>query len=152
MSKLDARLASCTETRSDSEIKVAAHTRKAVFVNQERAEVSIIDVDCWLVAETGARADCIVSKPQVVDIVVELKGKKIDRALEQILATSVRWKEVRPLSTRLGALIVFSRSPNRSAAMDDVKKRFRQTHGIWLEMGKNELTKYRFETFAGKKA
>jgi len=151
MLKPDPGLASCTTIRTDSKIKVEAHTRKAVFINSERVEVSIVDVDCWLAAETGPRADRIVSKPQVVDIVVELKGKKVDRALEQVLATNARWKEVQPRPTRMGALIVFSRSPNRSAAMDDTKKRFRETYGIWLEMDKNELTEYRFETFTGRK-
>jgi hypothetical protein len=152
MSKPEPLLASCTETKSDSKIKVEAKPQKAIFQNPDRAEIKIVDLDCWLARETGPRADRIVSKPGVVDIVVELKGKNINHALEQILATHARWKAAPPFSHRIGALVVFSRSPERSAAMDDTRKRFLQTHGIWLEMNKNSNTEYRFETFTGKKA
>ena len=152
MSKPDTLLESCTTTRTDSKIKVEAHTRKAVFDNSERSEIKIIDVDCWLAADAGPKADRIVSKPGVVDVVVELKGKDIDHALEQVLATCTKWKDVPPFSKKIGGLIVFSRSPERSAAIDDSKKRFLQTHGIWLEMNKNNQTEYKFETFTGKKA
>ena len=103
-----------------------------------------------LAKDTGPKADRIVSKPGVVDVVVELKGKDIDHALKQILATCVRWKEAQRFSKQIGGLVVFSRSPERSAAIEDVKKRFLQTHGIWLEMNKNNQTEYKFETFTGR--
>jgi len=152
MSKPDNLLASCTETKTDSKIRVEAHTRKAVFDNSERSEIKIVDVDCWLAADGGPKADRVVSKPGIVDVVVELKGKDIDHALEQILATCAKWKDASPFSKKIGGLVVFSRSPERSAAVDNWKKRFLQTHGIWLEMNKNNQTEYRFETFTGKKA
>ena len=152
MSKPDLLLESCIESKTDSKIKVEAHTQKAIFDNSDREEVKIVDLDCWLAADVGPKADHIVSKPGVVDIIVELKGKDIDHALKQILASHARWKAAPPLSKHIGALIVFSRSPDRSASMDDTRKRFLQTHGIWLEMNKNNQTEYRFETFTGKKA
>lgn len=152
MSKPDPLLEFCTKKTTDSKIKVEARTCKAVFDNQERAEIKVVDLDCWLATDIGPRADHIVSKPGVVDVVVELKGKDIDHALEQILATCVKWKEASRFSKQIGGLVVFSRSPDRSAAMDDTRKRFLQTHGIWLEMNKNNQTEYRFETFTGKKA
>ena len=152
MSKPDPLLESCTETKKDSKIKVEAHTQKAIFDNSGRAKIKIVDLDCWLAADTGPKADHIVSKPDVVDIIVELKGKGIDHALKQILASHARWKAAPPFSKRIGGLIVFSRSPDRSASMDDTRKRFLQTHGIWLEMNKNNQTEYRFENFTGKKA
>ena len=151
MSKPDPLLESCTEIRTISKIKVEAHTRKAVFDNSERAEIKVIDLDCWLAGDAGPKADRIVSKPGVVDVVVELKGKDIRHALEQILATHAKWKTVPPLPKQIGALVVFSRSPDRSASMDDARKRFLQTHGIWLEMKKNNQTVYQFETFTGRK-
>jgi hypothetical protein len=152
MSKPDPLLESCTKTRTDSKVKVEARTCKAVFNNPERTEIKIVDLDCWLANDIGPKADHIVSKPDVVDVVVELKGKDIDHALEQILATCAKWQEAPRFSKRLGGLVVFSRSPDRSAAIDDWKKRFLQTHGIWLEMNKSNQKEYRFETFTGKKA
>jgi hypothetical protein len=151
MSRLDPLLASCTRTKTGSKIKVEAHDRKAVFDNSARAEIKIVNLDCRLAGDTSPKADHIVSKPGVVDIVVELKGKDIDHALEQILATYAKWKIVPPISKQIGGLVVFSRSPDRSAGLEDKKKRFLQTYGIWLEMNKNNQTEYRFETFIGKK-
>ena len=152
MSKPDPLLESCTKTKTDSKIKVEAQTQKAIFDNPDRSEIKIVDLDCWLAKEKGPKADRIVSKPGVVDVVVELKGKNIERALEQILATHAKWKLAPPFSNQIGGLVVFSRSPDRSASMDDTRKRFLQTHGIWLEMNKNNQTEYRFETFTGMKA
>jgi hypothetical protein len=151
MSKPDPLLESCTKKKTDSKIKVEAHNRKAIFDNPERKEIRIVDLDCWLAADAGLKADQIVSEPGIVDVVVELKGKDIEHALEQILATYAKWKNAPPFSKKIGGLVVFSRSPERSAAIDDWKKRFLQTHGIWLEMNKNNQMEYRFETFTGKK-
>ena len=147
MSKPDDRLASCTETRTDSKIRVESHSQKAVFDNSDRAEIRIIDVDCWLAAETGPRADRIVSKPDVVDIVVELKGKNIRHALDQISATCQRWRAARSSHKRMGGLVVFSRSPDNSADIADSKARFLKTHNIRLQLNKNNQTEYRFEKF-----
>jgi hypothetical protein len=132
-------------------IKVEANAIKAIFNNSDRVEIRIVDVDCWLVHETGLKADRVVSKPGVVDIVVELKGKNINHAMEQVLATCSRWKSVPPFSKKIGALIVFSRSPERSATIGDWKARLLK-EGIWLEMNKSNRAEYRFETFIGKKA
>jgi hypothetical protein len=108
-------------------------------------------VDCWLAGEDGLKADNVVSKPGVVDVVVELKGKNINHAMAQVLATRARWTSTAPFSKKIGGLIVFSRSPQRSAAIDDWKVRLLK-QGIWLEMNKNNQGEYKFEIFTGKKA
>jgi hypothetical protein len=152
MSKPDPRLGPCARVVSNSKIKVEANKRKAIFDNSDRVEIKIVDVDCWLETEATLKADYIVCKPDLVDVVVELKGKDIDHAVEQIVATVARWKEVPPCSKKIGGLIVFTRSPERSAAIDDIKKRLLKNHGLWLEMNKNNQAEYRFETFTGTKA
>jgi hypothetical protein len=152
MSKPDPVLGPCTTEKNDSKIRVEANTRKAIFHNSDRAEIKIVDVDCWLGTDVTLKADYIVSKPGVVDVVVELKGKDIHHAVRQIVATFTRWKDAPPFSSKIGGLIVFTRSPKRSAAIDDMKKRLLKDHGIWLEMNKNNQTEYRFETFTGKGA
>ena len=151
MSKPDRLPESCIATKDDSKIKVEANAVKAIFDNSDRAEIKIVDVDCWLSKETGPKADRVVSKPGVVDVVVELKGKNIHHAMEQVLATCDKWKRVPPFSKKIGGLIVFSRSPERSATIDDWKARLLK-QGIWLELNKSNQTEYRFETFTGKKA
>lgn len=147
MSKPD-RLAACTETSTDPKIKVEANGVKAVFDNTDRSVIEIVDVDCWLADEKGPRADRVVAKPGVADIVVELKGKDIAHAMEQVLTTCTRWKNAAPFSDKIGGLIVFSRSPARSAAISNWKLRFLK-QGIWLEMNKNNQGEYTFEAFTG---
>lgn len=145
----DHLLSSCTVTRSDSKIKVEANAVKAIFDNSDRVAIKIVDVDCWLQNEAALKADRIVSKPGVVDVVVELKGKDINHAMEQVRATCTRWRKAHPLSGKfIGGLVVFSRSPERSAAIDDWKTRLLK-EGIWLEMNKNRQAEYKFETFTG---
>ena len=91
-------------------------------------------------------------KPGVVDVIVELKGKDIAHAVEQIIATLVRWKDASPLSKKIGGLIVFTRCPVRAAEIGDMKKRLLHQHGLWMEIDKDQKTEYRFETFTGKRA
>jgi hypothetical protein len=148
MSKPNPLLEQCTESLSHTKITVKANGRVATFLNPGRMPIKKVDLDCWLRTTTSAKADYVISKPGNVDIIVEIKGKDIDHAIEQILATLALWKAVPPYSAKFGGLIVFSRSPERSATLGDVKKRLLEKHKIWLEMGKSGLKEYSFETFA----
>lgn len=140
----------CIEALRHTKIKVQAKGRVALFANPAQEEVKKLDVDCWLAAQSVTRADFVLTKPRIVDVIVELKGKEIAHAAEQILATHAYWKRMEGRAPKTGALIVFTRSPLSSAAHADLKKRFLTEHKIWLEMGKNSTKEYRFETFTGK--
>jgi len=141
----------CTEDLSDSKITVKRDGRKATFDNPERATIKRIDLDCWMPSTDSLKADYILSKPGVVDVIVELKGKDIDHAVEQIIATLVKWKKSPSYSAKIGGLIVFTRCPMRAAEIGDMKKRLRDKHGLWMEVDKDQKTEYRFEAFIGKR-
>jgi len=151
MSKPDPQLQLCTEESNDSRISVKRDGRRATFVNTERTSIKRVDVDCWIPSPTTAKADFIVSKPGVVDVIVELKGKDIAYAMEQIVATLMRWKDAPPLSKKIGGLIVFTRCPMRAAKIGDIRKRLLRNHGLWMEIDKDQKTEYSFETFTGKR-
>jgi hypothetical protein len=152
MSKPDPLLQTCTEELNDSKITVKRDGRRATFLNSERTSIQSVDVDCWIPSSSTAKADFIVLKPGVVDVIVELKGKDIAHAVEQIIATLVRWKDASPLSKKIGGLIVFTRCPVRAAEIGDMKKRLLHQHGLWMEIDKDQKTEYRFGTFTGKRA
>jgi hypothetical protein len=152
MSKPDPLLQTCTEELNDSKITVKRDGRKATFLNSECISISRVDVDCWIPSSSTAKADFIVSKPGVVDVIVELKGKDIAHAVEQIVATLVRWNDAPSPSKKIGGLIVFTRCPMRAAEIGDTKKRLLDKHGLWMEIDKDQKTEYRFETFTGKRA
>ena len=152
MSNPDPLLQACTEELTDSKITVKRDGRRATFDNSDRATIKRIDLDCWIPATAEAKADYVVSKPNVVDVIVELKGKDIDHAVTQIVTTLIKWKKTPPFSKKVGGLIVFTRCPMRAAEIGDTKKRLLVKHGLWMEIDKDQRTEYRFETFTGMKA
>ena len=149
MSSPNSALRKCTEELNHPRVTVKAKGRAATFLNPERAKIKKIDVDCWLSSTKTPKADYIVCKPDVVDVIVELKGKDILHAVEQIVATYAHWKETASCAAKVGGLIVFTRSPKRSALLDTVKATLLVKHKLWLEMGKNGLKDYEFQTFTG---
>lgn len=152
MSNPDPSLQPCTEESNDSKITVRRDGRRATFDNAGRASIKRVDLDCWIPSVATVKADYIVSKPSVVDVIVELKGKEIAYAIEQIVTTLVKWREAPPFSSKIGGLIVFTRCPMRAAELGDIKKRLLVKHGLWMEIDKDQKTEYRFETFTGKSA
>lgn len=139
----------CIEEVNHPRVTVRAHGRSATFLNSSRVAIKKIDVDCWLPVTTGPKSDYLLCKSGIVDVIVELKGKDIDHAIEQILATLKQWKSMGHCSPKTGALVVFTRSPKRSAVLDNDKLKLLTKHGIWLEMDKTGLRDYQFETFIG---
>lgn len=151
MSNPDRPLQACTENSTDTTITVRRDGRRAAFDNTERAAIKVIDVDCWIPSAETMKADYVVCKPHVADVIVELKGKDIRHAVEQIVSTGRKWKSAPPCSKTIGGLVVFTRCPMSSAEVSDTKKRALKDHRIWLEMSKDQQATYKFETFTGKK-
>ena len=142
----------CIRKAEETKPKVGAHARWAVFDNGDMATIHVTDVDCWLKNADCLKADFVVSKPKVVDVIVEIKGANIDHAVKQIISTAEQWRKASAITTILGGLIIFTRSPESSASLANRKRKLRDKHRIHLELGKNGKTEYRFETFTGKKA
>ncbi len=151
MSNPDPSLQACTEELNDSKITVKRDGRRATFDNSERAILKRVDLDCWISSAAAPKADFIVSKPGVADVIVELKGKDIAHAVEQIVATLSKWKAAPPFSKTIGGLIVFTRCPMRAAETGDMKKRLLRQYGLWMEIDKDQKTEYRLENFTGKR-
>jgi|ERR1017187_5560971 hypothetical protein len=150
MSNPDPVLQGCTEESNDSKITVKRDGRRATFDNSVRATIKCVDLDRWIPA-AHVRADYILSKPGVVDVIVELKGKDIQHATDQIVATLAKWKNAPPFSKKIGGLIVFTRCPMSAAQTGDIKKRLLRKYDLWMEIDKDQKTEYQFETFTGKR-
>lgn len=69
--------------------------RYAVFVNEERANYIKTRLDGGLIKNQAHQktADWLLSKVDVGDVIVELKGKDVDEAVVQIIAASKYLKE-----------------------------------------------------------
>lgn len=137
----------CFETVRDSKPKVEENGRKAVFLNPDRAEVRKIRVDGCLITGDGQRADYIISKPGTIDVIVELKGRDIYHARDQILATLLFWREFPPLSSVIAGLIVCSKSPASASELQVLKAKILKKFGLWLAVDENEKKQYSFSEF-----
>lgn len=137
----------CVETVRDSKPKVEENGRKAVFLNAERASIKKVKVDDCLVTGDGLRADYIVSKPGIIDVIVELKGKDLHHARDQILATLPVWRTHPPFSAKIAGLIVCTRSPLSASELQVMKAKILLQHRLWLEVDENGKKEYEFSNF-----
>src|SRR5687768_11109637 len=81
----------CRITTNVSKIKVEENGRSAVIVNTPRVDHVVSAVDGCLVLNSVA-CDWVISKSEIGDIFIELKGSDVDHAVEQILETMRYWQ------------------------------------------------------------
>ncbi len=122
----------CFEPHDESKVKTPPENGKSVtFLNPRREQVMLVHADrycrkgrvgctdCFF--EKGQKvADYIVSKPGLVDVVVELKGTDVMAAIEQISATIPVWMKHEHCTGKIGALIVSS----KGASHPDIQTKF----------------------------
>jgi hypothetical protein len=126
----------CVSKVRDSKIKVhdPGTGKSAILLNPDRTQVRRIRMDgCFAPVGTVA-ADFVVSMPKTVDVIVELKGKNVDHAVEQIDSTWAFWRghaEHEP-NQLIGAWIVCSEYPRASLKVGRYRESFRAHGGILL--------------------
>jgi len=136
----------CVETATDSKPKVEENGRKAIFLNPDRAEIKKVQIDGCLVT-SGPRADYVVARPNVLDVIVELKGRDIYHARDQIIATLPFWRNFPPFSLNVAGLIVCSKSPMSASELQVMKAKMLRQHRLWLEVDENGRKEYSFSNF-----
>ncbi len=114
----------CRETLNDPIIVCKEHNRKISFLNTQRGEVTKILVDGCEINDKGVRCDYLVIKDQV-ERYVELKGSNINHAIKQ-LKRSINLLSVNPKSSKKESFIISSRCPKSSAAILELKLKFRK--------------------------
>jgi len=131
----------CIETIRDSKVRVtdAGTAKSAILLNPERIRVRRIRVDNCLAPERSAAADWVVSKPKVVDVIIELKGKNVDHAVDQIQSTLTFWSEhyEHEDGQVIGAWIVCSEYPRASTKVARYRERLRSRGTILLFSTRN---------------
>ncbi len=137
----------CIETVTDSKPKVEDNGRKAVFLNPGRNEIKKVRIDGCLIAGIGPRADFVVAKPSILDVIVELKGRDIYHARDQIIATLTFWRRFPPFSSKIAGLIVCTKSPMSASELQVMKARVLLQHKLWLEIDENGRKEYSFLNF-----
>jgi hypothetical protein len=147
MSRRSSSPTNCIQTVRDTKPKVEENGRKAVFLNPERVSIKKVKVDGCLIRGSGLKADYIVSRPRVIDVIVELKGADVYHARDQIIATLPFWRSYPPFSTKIAGLIVCSRSPMSASDLQVMKAKALIQHNLWLEVDENGRREYEFSNF-----
>jgi hypothetical protein len=112
----------CTETL----IRVEENGRKATFRLPAKGKVFLVKVDGGMIV-LGERVDYIFTHTETVDVIVELKGSDIGKAVSQILATRPQWARHELAGRMHAALIVRGKGmhPRDTTRVERWKKHFR---------------------------
>ncbi|WP_146140343.1 hypothetical protein [Alsobacter soli] len=117
----------CTSFSDNTRIKVEECGRKAVILNSERKQYIIVRYDGCVIKNQKA-ADYIIRNNNVGNLIVELKGKNVEHAVDQVIATADKIKNANNEEILLGALIVCTQFPRINTkiqkAKDTMRKRF----------------------------
>lgn len=101
----------CVERISHSRITVSEKGKTVTFINDDRNTYERVRVDNCLVT-SGPRADWIVTEVGVSSVIIELKGKDVDHAVDQLFST-ISNTECKPwLEKSIKMLIVCAKYPS----------------------------------------
>jgi hypothetical protein len=127
----------CTTTKNHSRIKVEENRRKAVFLNPEREEHDVTEIDGCVVVE-GPRCDFLVSDREKASVLVELKGADVRHACEQLLNSAVH-ADVKPLlHGQVGFLVICSKVPRFDSVVARAKQTCMKKHKAGLHIVCNQ--------------
>lgn len=126
----------CVERVSHSNITVHERGRRANFPNPARESYLRVRVDDCLVT-AGPRADWIITKEGVGSVVLELKGRDVQHACEQVFVSLVH-ADCQPwLEERRALLIVCAKYPAYDTGVQRAQERARQL-GVRLKVVCNQ--------------
>lgn len=134
----------CTLTVDHSRVKVEENRMKAVFKNDDRFKYEVSEVDGYVIT-TGIRCDKLVSRKDDHSVLVELKGRNVEHACDQLFA-SASHPNVQPLlKPNIGFLIICSKYPKFDTfvrkAKDRAMKQYRAGFHVVKNAGEFEISR-----------
>lgn len=115
----------CRIASSDTRIKVEEGRRKAVFLNSKRSTFHRTRVDGCLVKHQIS-ADYVVSCVDVGDVIVELKGKDVVHAVEQVVATANFMRSCSKTRGPIAGLVVCAQYPRIDTTIQRMMSKFKK--------------------------
>lgn len=100
----------CVKSTTDSKIKISADGKSIIFENPTKEEFRKVQIDGCEITE-GMRADYLLQKPGVGQIIIEFKGGDIVHAARQILATAEHLKTHASEYKKIAGLVVCNQYP-----------------------------------------
>lgn len=102
----------CVKSVKHKKVKIDEKGRSATFVNETKKLFLVVEVDgCLVTGNRIPRCDYLVSLPDVASVFVELKGRNVEHATEQLFA-SIDNPDVKKFATgKLAFLVMCKRYP-----------------------------------------
>src|SRR5688572_5679216 len=113
----------CEEVTRVKRVKVEEIGRKATFINDNKAVYRKTQMDGCVVVNAMS-ADWVVSRNQVGDVLIELKGRNVEHAVKQIRATAEFLTEGGFREGQIAGLIVCSQFPKASTSVQRAQAEF----------------------------
>lgn len=138
----------CAPYRSEtrvSKVKLGENGKSAVFLNKQRQSFFVTRVDGGLV-HNECSADFVVTKPSVGDLIVELKGKEVGRACEQVMATVELLRKCDRSRGPVAGLVVCTRRPATDTKSQRLQNGFLRLYHSRLRICEGNK-EYEFESF-----
>jgi hypothetical protein len=153
----------CIESCDATSVYVVERGVGATFLNPRRKQIRKIHYDgCYNKASGVKQADYIVGMPDVVDVIVELKGSdtNIKEAYAQVESTLETWR-LNPIRFRkIACLIVYGRIegkkklagrvPRANSMKDSVERRFLGVNKALLLVRESGSEQFKFNDFLRK--
>lgn len=123
----------CLQKRKDKLIVVSEFGRKVTFQNKSADEYQIVQVDDCVI-KSGIRCDKLVTKTGTGSIFLELKGKDVEHACDQLERTAAHADMASLAEKKIGFLIICSRYPRFDSYVMKAKQRIAKKYGAGLHI------------------
>ena len=142
----------CIEFSNATSLHISEHGVGATFLNPRRRQLRKVRYDGCYNRTTGlGQADYIVGFHRSVDVIVEVKGSDLKRALVQIEDTLEFWEQEPIRFPQIVCLIVFGHTfPRMNSRLGVLEREFLLAHGTFLWLRESGSEKFRFSKLLGK--
>lgn len=140
----------CVTVTHAKKIKVSEiKSRKAIVLNVTGEEFHVIQFDGCVIKNATA-ADFVVSKETVGDLIIELKGKDVKHAMEQIMATASYLREHEVTAGRVGGVVVCKEYPKTTTTIQTLKMGLKKRFDCPVKVFTKDGPEIEFETSLGQ--
>ncbi|MEB3231407.1 MAG: hypothetical protein VKJ64_10385 [Leptolyngbyaceae bacterium] len=116
----------CEKIRKDRKIVLEENKSKITFLNPNGVKILVIQVDgCVIDDNQTARCDYALVPKKELEIYVELKGRDINHAVQQLEST-ITFLSENPQSIKKLCFIVSSRVPKQTTTIQQIQSRFKK--------------------------
>jgi len=151
----------CIETCDHDPVYVEENGVRANFANPRSRQIRKIEYDgCFNTDPTVLKADYIVGLPDVVDVIVELKGSDLKHARDQVESTLGIWRSSPIRFPKIVCLIIYGRLegkarkagriPKMTSSNESIELDFLRRNKILLWIRESSAMHHRFTELLGK--